>query len=56
MAPDAKAAAAVIGNFRQLASEGELHLHPLVPKLLDKATLGKLGMVGRKDENGRVRQ
>ena len=44
MAPDAKAAGAVIANFRQLATEGALRLHPLVPKLVDEATLEKLGV------------
>ncbi|MEM7644044.1 MAG: hypothetical protein AAF366_16210 [Pseudomonadota bacterium] len=43
IAPDRAAAAAVIANFKQVAKEGELRLHPLVPRLLDQETLEKMG-------------
>lgn len=43
IAPDRAAAAAVIANFKQVANEGELRLHPLVPRLLDQETLEKMG-------------
>ena len=33
----------VIANFRQLAKEGELRLHPIIARLVDKDTLEKLG-------------
>lgn len=43
IAPDAKTTAAVIANFRQLAKEGGLKLHPLVTRLVDRETLAKMG-------------
>lgn len=43
IAPDQKATAMVIANFRQLVKEGGLKLHPLVTKLVDAETLQKLG-------------
>ncbi len=43
LAPDQTSVASVISNFRQLAKEGELRLHPLVTRLVDKETLEKLG-------------
>ena len=43
IAPDRGAAAAVIANFKQVAKEGELRLHPLVPRLIDKEALERMG-------------
>ncbi|MEQ1716489.1 MAG: toxin-activating lysine-acyltransferase [Hyphomicrobium sp.] len=43
IAPDKKAAAAVIANFKQVVKEGELKLHPLITQLIDKATLEQMG-------------
>ena len=43
IAPDRGAAAAVIANFKQVAKEGELRLHPLVPRLVDKDVLERMG-------------
>ena len=43
IAPDAKATAAVIANFRQLVKQGGLKLHPLVTRLVDADTLKKMG-------------
>ena len=43
IAPDEKAAAAVVANFRQLAKGGELRLHPLVPRLVSKELLARMG-------------
>jgi len=43
IAPDQKATAMVIANFRQLVKEGGLKLHPLVTKLVDAETLQKMG-------------
>jgi len=43
IAPDQKATAAVIANFRQVVKEGSLKLHPLITRLLDEETLKKMG-------------
>ncbi len=43
IAQDAKAVAAVIANFRTIAKDGELRLHPLIARLVDAETLEKLG-------------
>lgn len=41
--PNQKTAAAVIGNFRQVAKEGELRLHPVITRLIDPELLEKMG-------------
>ena len=43
IAPDARTVASVIANFRQLAKEGELRLHPIITRLVDRETLEKMG-------------
>lgn len=43
IAPDKKAAAAVIANFKQVVKEGNLKLHPLITQLIDKETLEQMG-------------
>ena len=43
IAPDRKSAAAVIANFRQVAGERELRLHPLIPRLVDPDALERMG-------------
>ena len=43
IAPNSKATARVIANFRQVAKEGELRLHPVVAKSLDPEVLKKMG-------------
>ncbi len=43
IAPNSKATARVIANFRQVAKEGDLRLHPVVTKLLDPDVLKKMG-------------
>lgn len=43
IAPDRKTTAAVIGNFKQVVKGGELRMHPIVGRLVDKDTLEKLG-------------
>ncbi len=43
IAPDEKAAAAMVANFRQLAKGGDLWLHPLVPRLVSKKLLARMG-------------
>lgn len=43
IAPDTKTTAAVIANFRQLVKDGDLRLHPLVTRLVDRETLAKMG-------------
>ena len=51
IAPDRKSAAAVIANFRQVAGERELRLHPLIPRLVDVDALERMGAkrMGRDD-------
>lgn len=43
IAPDAKTTASVIGNFQQVVKEGELRLHPIIARLVDKDRLEKMG-------------
>ena len=43
IAPDQRATASVIANFRQVAKDGSLKLHPLITRLLDEETLEKMG-------------
>lgn len=43
IAPDPRATARVIANFKQVVKEGSLRLHPLVASLVDEATLRKMG-------------
>jgi cytolysin-activating lysine-acyltransferase len=43
IAPDQRATASVIANFRQVVKEGSLKLHPLITRLLDPETLEKMG-------------
>lgn len=43
IAPDQRATAAVVANFRQVVKEGSLRLHPLITRLLDEETLRKMG-------------
>ena len=43
IAPDRDATAAVIANFRAVAKEGQLRLHPLVTRLVDREQLEKMG-------------
>ena len=43
IAPDQRATASVIANFRQVVKEGSLKLHPLIAKLVDEETLQKMG-------------
>ena len=43
IAPDQKTTASVLGNFKQVVKEGDLRLHPLIGRLVDKETLEKMG-------------
>ena len=43
IAPDERAAASVIANFRQVVKEGSLRLHPLITRLVNEETLQKMG-------------
>jgi len=43
IAPDQKAITSVIANFKQVVKEGDLRLHPLIARLVDKETLEKMG-------------
>jgi hemolysin-activating ACP:hemolysin acyltransferase len=43
IAPEPKMAASVIANFKQVVKDGDLRLHPLITRLVDKETLEKMG-------------
>lgn len=43
IAPNSKATARVIANFRQVVKEGDLRLHPVVARSLDPEILKKMG-------------
>ena len=43
IAPDQKTTVSVLGNFKQVVKDGELRLHPIIARLVDKETLEKLG-------------
>ena len=43
IAPDQKAITSVIANFKQVVKDGDLRLHPLIMRLVDKETLEKMG-------------
>lgn len=43
IAADPRTVRSVIANFRQVIKDGELHLHPLITRLVDAETLEKMG-------------
>jgi cytolysin-activating lysine-acyltransferase len=43
IAPNQRATASVIANFKQVVREGGLRLHPLITRLVDAETLQKMG-------------
>jgi cytolysin-activating lysine-acyltransferase len=43
IAPSQKLAAAVIANFSQVTKGGEISLHPIITKMVDKDVLGRMG-------------
>ena len=43
IAPDQRATAKVIANFKQVVKEGALRLHPVITRLVDEETLQKMG-------------
>ena len=43
IAPDQATTARVIANFKQVVKDGELRLHPMVARLVDRETLEKIG-------------
>lgn len=43
IAPDQKTTASVLGNFQQVVKDGELRLHPIIARLVDKEVLEKMG-------------
>lgn len=43
IAPDQRAAANVIANFKQVVKQGSLRLHPMITRLVDEETLKKMG-------------
>ena len=49
IATDPKTSAAVIANFRQVVKEGDLRLHPIITRLLDKETVDKIMSINAAD-------
>lgn len=43
IAPDQQAATRVLANFKQVAKGGDLRLHPLIARIVDKDTLAQMG-------------
>lgn len=43
IAPNQRATASVIANFKQVVKEGGLRLHPIITRLVDAETLTKMG-------------
>ena len=43
IAPDQKTTASVIAGFKQVVKDGDLRLHSIVTKLVDKDVLEKMG-------------
>ena len=43
IAPNQRATATVIANFRQVAKQGSLRLHPIITRLVDEETLTRMG-------------
>jgi hemolysin-activating ACP:hemolysin acyltransferase len=43
IAPDQKTCVSVLGNFKQVVKDGDLRLHPIIGRLVDKETLEKMG-------------
>lgn len=43
IAPDQKTTVSVLGNFKQVVKDGDLRLHPIIARLVDKETLEKMG-------------
>jgi cytolysin-activating lysine-acyltransferase len=43
IAPDQRATASVIANFKQVVKDGGLRLHPVITRLVDAETLQKMG-------------
>ncbi|MEO0361809.1 MAG: hypothetical protein AAF322_11900 [Pseudomonadota bacterium] len=43
IAPGSEATALVIANFRQVVKEGDLNMHPIIGRLVDKEVLEKMG-------------
>ncbi len=43
IAPDRNTTASVLGNFKQVVKGGDLRLHPIIGRLVDKETLEKMG-------------
>ena len=43
IAPNQRATAAVIANFKQVVKQGSLRLHPLITRLVDEETLTRMG-------------
>ncbi len=52
LANDKKTAGAVIANFKQVVKEGELRVHPIIGRLVDKDILDKMSLKKAQGETG----
>ncbi|MEL6600194.1 MAG: toxin-activating lysine-acyltransferase RzcC, partial [Pseudomonadota bacterium] len=43
IAPDQKSTVSVLSNFKQIVQKGDLSLHPVIARLVDRETLEKMG-------------
>ena len=50
IAADQKTTVSVLSNFKQVVKEGDLRLHPLIGRLVDKDTLAKMTVAKQADE------
>lgn len=50
IAPDQKTCVSVLGNFKQVVKDGDLRLHPIIARLVDKETLEKMGATQKAPE------
>lgn len=53
IAPDQKTCVSVLGNFKQVVKDGDLRLHPIIARLVDKETLEKMGATQKAPKRNR---
>lgn len=53
IAPDQKTCVSVLGNFKQMVKDGDLRLHPIIARLVDKETLEKMGAMQKAPERNK---
>lgn len=56
IAPSQKTTASVLANFKQVIKEGDLRLHPIIARLVDKDTLQRIGASATGADTGTAEQ